>query len=67
MTGTGWRGGRGSLGDGDALGRGIRNFKRATTGGDEIEVTPKRPPEVTGATAQPGSAAPAGEEPRQKA
>jgi sec-independent protein translocase protein TatA len=27
---------------GDALGRGIRNFKKATSGSDEIEVTPKR-------------------------
>jgi sec-independent protein translocase protein TatA len=33
---------------GDALGRGIRNFKKATNGADEIEVTPKR--EVTSGT-----------------
>jgi sec-independent protein translocase protein TatA len=27
---------------GDALGKGIKNFKRATTGEDEIDVTPKK-------------------------
>lgn len=27
---------------GDALGKGIKNFKRATSGEDEIDVTPKK-------------------------
>ena len=27
---------------GDALGRGIRNFKKSVTGADEIDVTPKK-------------------------
>lgn len=27
---------------GDALGKGIRNFKRSTSGQDEIDVTPKQ-------------------------
>jgi len=27
---------------GDALGRGIRNFKKTVTGADEIDVTPKK-------------------------
>lgn len=27
---------------GDALGKGIRNFKKATKGEDEIDVTPRR-------------------------
>jgi sec-independent protein translocase protein TatA len=40
---------------GDALGRGIRNFKRATSGGDEIDVTPKRE-QVTAGSA-PGARA----------
>jgi len=32
---------------GDALGKGIKNFKRSVTGHDEIDVTPKKdaPPE----------------------
>lgn len=31
---------------GEALGRGIRNFKKAQTGADEIEVTPKENAQV---------------------
>jgi sec-independent protein translocase protein TatA len=27
---------------GDALGKGIKNFKRSVTGNDEIDVTPKK-------------------------
>lgn len=27
---------------GDALGRGIKNFKKSVTGSDEIDVTPKK-------------------------
>jgi sec-independent protein translocase protein TatA len=30
---------------GSGLGKGIRNFKKATTGKDEIDVTPTPPPE----------------------
>jgi sec-independent protein translocase protein TatA len=33
---------------GDALGRSIRNFKRALRGDNEIDVTPKVPREVPG-------------------
>ena len=29
---------------GDALGKGIKNFKRSVTGNDEIDVTPKKEP-----------------------
>jgi sec-independent protein translocase protein TatA len=39
---------------GDALGKGIKNFKRSVTGNDEIDVTPKKelPPEKKTAGAQ---------------
>ncbi len=33
---------------GDALGRSIRNFKRAVKGDNEIDVTPKPPKQVGG-------------------
>ncbi len=33
---------------GDALGRSIRNFKRAVKGDNEIDVTPKAPKQVGG-------------------
>jgi sec-independent protein translocase protein TatA len=38
---------------GDALGKGIKNFKRSVTGNDEIDVTPKKelPQEKTPAPA----------------
>ena len=32
---------------GDALGKSIRNFKKATSGDDAIDVTPKKLPEGT--------------------
>jgi sec-independent protein translocase protein TatA len=38
---------------GDALGKGIKNFKRSVSGNDEIDVTPKKegiPPAAQGAT-----------------
>ncbi len=31
---------------GDALGRGIRNFKKSASGNDEIDVTPKAAPQT---------------------
>jgi sec-independent protein translocase protein TatA len=39
---------------GDALGKGIKNFKRSVSGNDEIDVTPKKealPPEKAAAAA----------------
>jgi sec-independent protein translocase protein TatA len=40
---------------GDALGKGIKNFKRSVTGNDEIDVTPAKkealPPDKQGAPA----------------
>ena len=39
---------------GDALGKGIKNFKRSVSGNDEIDVTPKKealPPDKTPAAA----------------
>ncbi len=39
---------------GDALGKGIKNFKRSVSGNDEIDVTPKKealPPEKAPAVA----------------
>ena len=41
---------------GDALGKGIKNFKRSVTGNDEIDVTPKKealPQEKAQAAATP--------------
>ena len=47
---------------GDALGRGIRNFKRSMSGGDAIDVTPKKidegsqqQPAATDKSAQPAA------------
>ncbi len=34
---------------GDALGRSIKNFKRAASGADEIEVSPKKKGEIAAA------------------
>lgn len=45
---------------GDAIGKSIRNFKKAQTGSDEIDVTPKRdalPAEAQKATAPAADAA----------
>lgn len=43
---------------GDALGKGIKNFKRSFTGNDEIDVTPKKeaipPPPAQQPAAKPG-------------
>jgi sec-independent protein translocase protein TatA len=47
---------------GDALGRGIKNFKKSVSGEDEIDVTPKReslPQDKT--PQQPGASAAAAE------
>jgi sec-independent protein translocase protein TatA len=38
-------------GIGDALGRSIKNFKRASAGNDEIDVSPKPTREITDAKA----------------
>ena len=41
---------------GDALGKGIKNFKRSVSGNDEIDVTPKKealPPEKAQTAATP--------------
>ena len=40
---------------GDALGRGIKNFKKATTEEDSIDVTPKK---IEGAASSAGAAPP---------
>ena len=40
---------------GDGLGRAIKNFKRAVTSANEIEVSPKKG-EITGDQPKPGSA-----------
>jgi sec-independent protein translocase protein TatA len=32
---------------GEGLGKGIRNFKKATQGKEEIDVTPKKPEETS--------------------
>ncbi len=42
---------------GDALGKGIKNFKRSVTGNDEIDVTPVKKEELPkeGAPAQPAA------------
>src|SRR3954462_6283416 len=45
---------------GDALGKGIKNFKRSVTGNDEIDVTPKKD-----ALPQEKAPAPAASEKRQ--
>jgi sec-independent protein translocase protein TatA len=44
---------------GDALGRGIKNFKKATTHDDSIDVTPKK--------IEPGGQAPASAAPAERA
>jgi sec-independent protein translocase protein TatA len=38
---------------GDGLGRAIKNFKRAVTSANEIEVAPKKPEADSAATANP--------------
>jgi sec-independent protein translocase protein TatA len=38
---------------GEALGKGIRNFKRSSTGEDEIDVTAKKPGAIEGERAGP--------------
>ena len=44
---------------GDALGKGIRNFRKATGGGDDaIDVTPPKDPEQLGQAQRQGQAAP---------
>jgi sec-independent protein translocase protein TatA len=40
---------------GDGLGRAIKNFKRAVSGGSEIEVAPKKP-ELSGDSEKAGAA-----------
>jgi len=41
---------------GEALGKGIRNFKRSSTGEDEIDVTAKTPGAIEGDRAAPKAA-----------
>jgi sec-independent protein translocase protein TatA len=44
---------------GDALGKGIKNFRKATSGGDDsIDVTPPKDPEKLASTEQPAPARP---------
>lgn len=50
---------------GDALGRSIRNFKKASTADNEIDVTPKHTP-LPPAAARDGEAAARTEEPVRK-
>ena len=42
---------------GDALGRGIKNFKRSVSGENEIDVTPKKDQLPTDKAAQPSAPA----------
>ena len=44
---------------GDALGRGIKNFKKSVTGQDEIDVTPKAMPQDKVPAPKPPSSTPA--------
>jgi sec-independent protein translocase protein TatA len=44
---------------GDALGKGIKNFKRATSGEDEIDVTPKKDELPKEKVAEPDAKVPA--------
>jgi sec-independent protein translocase protein TatA len=45
---------------GDALGKGIKNFRKASGGDDSIDVTPPRDPEKLPSTEQPAPPRPPG-------
>ncbi len=52
---------------GDALGRGIRNFKKSSTEDDSIDVTPKDPAQISSSQATSAtSAAPRATTPAEK-